>query len=178
MKFENGFQLTLTKGSYFTGEPNYMASLFEPKGSLGADSTTPSKLARCLSNLFQSKRKRILLVEDEEDLQTLYSNFLTSRHYRVKTVGKLEEAQTCLKNDEYDLVLQDIVLPDGNGVYAISEMKRQHPNLPIIILTALGYDEDLLQTALRDGASSFISKMLPLDQIVMEIHRVLEQGKN
>jgi DNA-binding NtrC family response regulator len=56
----------------------------------------------------------------------------------------------------------------------LERMKATHPNLPIIIMTGIGFDEDLLQEAIQKGASGYVSKTLPLDQLLMEVHRTLK----
>ena len=130
-------------------------------------------LASRVRDLFQLRAARLLIVEDEPELRELFASFFTGRGYRVTVAEDLEKSEVCLKNEQFDLVLHDIVLPDGNGIDAIPRIKALHPNLPIIILTAMGYDEDLLRAAMRNGAAGYISKVMPLDQVLMEVHRVL-----
>jgi DNA-binding NtrC family response regulator len=67
----------------------------------------------------------------------------------------------------------DIVLPDADGMEVLSAVKQNHPNLPVVMLTGIGFDEELLQEAKERGAVGYVSKTLPLDQLLMEVRRVL-----
>ncbi len=154
-----------------------MKMILEPEALTSTIPIIASKFVSRVQHLFQTRCKRILIVEDEPELQSLYADFLTGRGYQVTVAGDLEQSGAFLKNEHFDVVLLDVVLPDGNGIDAIPGMKSQDPKLPIIVLTALGYDEETLQAAIRNGASCYISKILPLDQVLMEIHRVLNYAK-
>jgi DNA-binding response OmpR family regulator len=132
-----------------------------------------STLATRVRDIFQPRAGHLLIVEDEPELRDLFADFFGARGYKVSVAGTLEQSEACLKSEQFDAVLHDIILPDGNGIDAIPHIKLNYPNLPVIILTALGYEEDSLRAAMQNGAAAYISKLMPLDQVLMEIHRVL-----
>jgi DNA-binding NtrC family response regulator len=74
-----------------------------------------------------------------------------------------------------NLVILDIALADADGLELLESIKQAHPQLPVIMLTGMGYDDELLQEALQKGASGYISKTLSLDQLLMEVHRTLKK---
>lgn len=121
--------------------------------------------------------QNILVIDDEAPIRELMRAFLSRRHYAVTTAGCLEEGEQCLTDGTFDAVILDILLPDGLGLEFLDGLRLRYPSLPVVIMTGIGYDEELLGEALRRGAAGFISKLLPLDQLLMEIHRVLKFQK-
>jgi len=73
-----------------------------------------------------------------------------------------------------NLVILDVALAEADGLELLARLKGVHPKLPIIILTGMGFDDELLQEALQKGASGYVSKTLPLEQLLMEVHRTLK----
>ena len=59
----------------------------------------------------------------------------------------------------------------------LTSLKSAHPNLPVIIMTGIGFEEELLREAKERGASGYVSMTLPLNQLLMEVHRVLRPLK-
>jgi DNA-binding NtrC family response regulator len=122
----------------------------------------------------QPERERILIVDDEEHLRMIYSKFFEQRGYRVTTASSLAEEEVKLRAESFDLILHDVMLEDGDGIEFLPTIKLIQPAVPVIILTAIGYDEEAMDEARRNGASSFVSKLSPLDQVLVEVHRVLK----
>lgn len=116
----------------------------------------------------------LLVIDDEDHIRSLFTEFFTKRGYRVTPAANLDEAEEALKAGTFDLVLQDVVLPDGDGIEFIPVIRSYYPDLPVIVLTALGYDEEVLQDAIKNEATSYVSKLLPLDQVAVEIRRILK----
>jgi two-component system, NtrC family, response regulator HydG len=125
----------------------------------------------------QTQPEHLLIVEDEQPLSNLYLRFFKRRGFRVTVAESLAEAESKLTANSFDLVLQDVMLPDGDGFEFVPRIKELHPAVPVIILTGLGYDEAVLQDALQSGATSYLSKFQPLDQALVEIRSVLKFAK-
>jgi two-component system response regulator HydG len=136
-----------------------------------------NKILDRIRNVFNVERTRLLVIDDEEAIRTLFNEFFSKRGYDVTLAENIAEAEACLKNQSFDLVLLDITLPDGNGLASLRKIKSDEPDLPVIILTGLGYDEECFQQAIQNGASAYMSKFVPLNQVLMEIHRVLKSSK-
>lgn len=79
--------------------------------------------------------KKILVVEDEEDLLQIYSTILREGNYQVETVENGKDALNHLEKNNYDLVILDIKLPDIMGDEIVKTMRKKKIDIPIIIVT-------------------------------------------
>ncbi len=119
-------------------------------------------------------KTRILVVDDEAPIRELLAAYLTKYGYEVVTAASGAEAQRLADGETVHLAILDVVLPDTDGMELLAQLKQGHPNLPAVLLTGIGFDEELLQEAQRCGAAGYVSKALPLDQLLMEVRRVLK----
>jgi len=85
--------------------------------------------------------------------------------------GSSAEAVRLLRENTYDLVLLDISLPDKNGIETLKQIKREKPELPVIMLSMHGEDEFGVR-ALKAGASGYVHKQSAHDQLVAAIRQV------
>ena len=122
-------------------------------------------------------KKHLLLVDDEEAIRETISTFLRKRGYLVATASTGEEAWQVANNTKVDLLICDVMLRNEDGLELLSLFKVQHPNLPVIMLSGIGFDEAVWQKACHKGADGYASKILPVDQLLMEIRRVLRLRK-
>lgn len=106
---------------------------------------------------------RILLVEDDDELRILASAGLASRGYTVDTARSLADARECLALAEYDALLVDRGLPDGDGI-ALSHLGIA----PVIFATALGSVRDRID-GLNAGADDYVVKPFDLDELAARI---------
>jgi DNA-binding NtrC family response regulator len=118
-------------------------------------------------------KMKILVVDDEAPIRDLLSTYLKKYGYEVQTAATAAEARQLADEEALHLVIMDVVLPDADGMEVLSSVKQSHPNLPVVMLTGIGFDEELLQEAQQRGAAGYISKTLPLDQLLMEVRRIL-----
>jgi PAS domain S-box-containing protein len=102
----------------------------------------------------------ILLVEDNSTDVFLLENALEkvrTSEYVLTSVKRLDEALRCLHDKYFDLVLLDLGLPDSQGLETFTRMQREHPTIPILIMS--GLDDDLLAVrAVQDGAQDYLVK--------------------
>jgi DNA-binding NtrC family response regulator len=119
-------------------------------------------------------KQHILVVDDEPPIRELLESYFRKHGYEVTTAADATDAVTKADNIPLHLVILDVLLPDCDGLEILEKLKGAHPSLPIIIMTGIGFDEELLQEAIQKGASGYISKTLPLDQLLMEVHRTLK----
>jgi CheY-like chemotaxis protein len=116
--------------------------------------------------------QRILVVDDEAPIRELLSSYFQKRGYAVTAAATGSEAIRALDELPVDVMILDIALADADGLELLETIKQDHPKLPVIILTGMGFDDDLLKEALAKKASGYVSKTLPLDQLLMEVRRV------
>lgn len=119
-------------------------------------------------------KKRVLVVDDEEPILQMLQALLTDkRGYETVAASTAAEMFHKLNEQVFDLVLLDVILGDANGLDLLPLIRNTHPDLPVVILSALGFDEDFIQEAGRMGASGFLKKTLAPDQLLIEVSRVL-----
>lgn len=82
------------------------------------------------------RRKKILVVDDEENLRALYEGEFSEEGYKVVTASSGEEAISMLESEMPDLVTLDIKMPGMGGIAALGAIRDKDPKLPVIMLTA------------------------------------------
>lgn len=122
--------------------------------------------------------EKILVVDDEAPIRDLLKEFFKRRGYEVSTAGLASQVAEMVAKESPHLVILDLALPDGDGMEILQELKAKDPGLRVLVLTGMGFDEDLLQEARDKGADSYVSKTLPLDQLYLEVRRVLKPKKD
>jgi DNA-binding NtrC family response regulator len=83
----------------------------------------------------------------------------------VETAGNGTSAVDKFKEQDFDVTLMDIVMPEMNGVEAFKKMKEMQPGAPVILMTAYS-DEELIQTARDEGVRQIIHKPIRIDQLI------------
>ena len=116
--------------------------------------------------------KKVLLVDDEEDVRLFLEDFLSERDFRVETAACGEEALRKLEKEPADIVLLDIMMPGMDGLECLKKIKDKYPKTKVIMLTALK-DEVRIQKAQKLGASNYIVKPFSLDYLEKEIGKLL-----
>jgi DNA-binding response OmpR family regulator len=116
---------------------------------------------------------KILVVEDEEKLRKSVEKFLISEGFTVCSADNGMDAVKKIKAEIPDLMILDIMLPELSGIQ-VCQIVRQDSDIPIIIVTALGSEEDIL-TGLGKGADDYIVKPFRMRELVARIQAVLRR---
>ena len=119
---------------------------------------------------------KILLVEDEKDLRIAIISFLEEEGYICEQADSISLASEKLSLYEYDCLLVDIGLPDGNGLDLIKELKNQHPETGIIVVSARNSLDDKIM-GLDLGADDYISKPFNLTELNSRIKSIFRRLK-
>ena len=106
----------------------------------------------------------VLVVDDDPDLLRLLAMRLTASGYRVSTAASAATAAAQLATTRPDVVVSDVRLPDRDGLALFSDIRRQHPSLPVILLTAHGTIPDAVE-AIGQGVFAYLTK--PFDSQVL-----------
>ena len=129
---------------------------------------------KLFSGRVRQSGRRILVVDDELPICDLLSNYLSRRRYEVICALSADEALGFANALAFDLVVLDLLMPNIDGFGLLEAMKSAHPDLPVLVLTGVSFEEDILQEAREKGAAGFLTKALPLDELMIEIHRILK----
>ena len=114
--------------------------------------------------------KHILLVEDDEALQTLIEKLLKNNGYLVSKAINIEEARKLLEFFQFDLIILDVMLPDSSGLDFYENTIRNRVNSPVIFLSALS-DVDNRVTGLELGADDYIGKPFDTRELLLKIKK-------
>ena len=120
--------------------------------------------------------KKILVVEDEKDIQNIIKAFLENAEYEVETADDGLDAINLIQKNNYDLILLDIMLPKIDG-FTVCEMIRKNSNIPIIILTALTDEESQLK-GFDKLADDYITKPFSMPVLLKHIEAIFRRTNN
>ncbi len=116
----------------------------------------------------------ILIVDDDQEIRTLLARYLTGQQFRVQSAASRRECESLLAQSQPDLVVLDVMLPDGSGLDICRTLRTLHPHLPIIMLTALKEDVDRI-VGLEIGADDYLGKPFNPRELVARIKAVLRR---
>jgi DNA-binding response OmpR family regulator len=124
---------------------------------------------------------KILLVEDERELQETIVISLTKEHFVIETANDYHSASEKLELYEYDCILLDIMLPNGNGLELLKQLKQSGKSDNVIIISAKDSLDDKL-TGLELGADDYLTKPFHISELTARVKAVLRRkilkGKN
>ncbi len=106
---------------------------------------------------------RILVVDDEPDLRTLYELTLLREGYQIDTAEDLQQARVLLAEHRFDVLITDMRLPDGLGLALITELRSQQRSERCVVITAYGSTQNAVE-ALKAGAFDYLTKPADLKQ--------------
>jgi DNA-binding response OmpR family regulator len=119
---------------------------------------------------------KILIVEDERPLRETMASFLKKQGFLCETAGSFFEAEDKLAAFEYDIIILDITLPDGNGLDLLKNIKKRGKDTGILIVSARNSLDDKLK-GLDIGADDYITKPFHLSELNSRIRAVLRRRK-
>ena len=108
------------------------------------------------------KEPSILVVDDDPVVCQTVAAVLSSKAYSVAEANTTQEALGILEAHQIDLVVLDVEIGAERGLDLLQLIKESFPNVHVVMLTGLGYNERVWQEAGRLGASGYVSKALPL----------------
>ena len=119
----------------------------------------------------------LLIVDDEQDMLQLLRRSLESElDCKVQTASSAEKALQLLDADIFDLVLADIKMPGMSGLDLLQSIKKDTPDLTVVMMTAFGHVEMAVE-AMKRGAYDFVTKPFELDSLVLRLEKALERSR-
>jgi two-component system, NtrC family, response regulator PilR len=119
-------------------------------------------------------KTRLLVVDDEESLAEFLRLLFEKEGYDVQTAGSVEGARRQLSERTFDLVLCDILMPDGNGLELLREIKSHSSGTEVIMMTAYASNKSAIE-AMKLGAYNYISKPFDVEELKVVASRALEK---
>jgi DNA-binding NtrC family response regulator len=115
----------------------------------------------------------VLLIDDEPSIQFGFSAYLNKTGYQIQTAGAIAEARLKLAQDCFDIILLDLSLPDGNGLDLITEIRRNYPEVALVVITGTG-DVPLAVKAMQLGADNFLTKPVDMNELNIYLGKSVE----
>jgi Response regulators consisting of a CheY-like receiver domain and a winged-helix DNA-binding domain len=120
--------------------------------------------------------KKILVVEDDFLLNRNLSFCLSKKGYLVKSALSVVDAKKHINDEEYDLIILDVNLPDGNGFDLCKEIKSYHADTVLIFLTANDMESDMIK-GFELGADDYVTKPFPINVLQKKIDALFSRIK-
>lgn len=115
----------------------------------------------------------VLIIDDEESMRWIIAKALEKENYSTLTAASGREGLTRFSASSPDLVLLDLRMPDMDGVEVLKTIKKEQPQVPVIMITAHGTVETAIE-AMKAGAADYISKPFDMEELKLIIRRSLE----
>ncbi len=118
------------------------------------------------------EKGRILVIDDEEIVRLSCKRTLVPEGYEVDTAASGKEGMELFEKSKYDLVLIDLKMPGIDGIEVLVNIKRQHPEQNVMIMT--GYDTiEHIVESISSGAAHYLEKPFTPDTLIERINEVL-----
>ncbi|PWN67146.1 response regulator transcription factor [Chryseobacterium oncorhynchi] len=117
---------------------------------------------------------KILIVEDETELSKSISEYLSGENYLCEIAETYTEAINKIEMFHYDCILLDIMLPDGNGLKILEELKKQQKQDGVIIISAKNALDDKI-SGLQMGADDYLTKPFHLSELMARVYSIIRR---
>jgi DNA-binding NtrC family response regulator len=123
-----------------------------------------------------SAKGSILVIDDENEIRESLADLLRLEGYETSTAKTGDEGMKSIENGLFDLILLDINLPDRNGLDMLQQIKRESPELGIIMITAYASTQMAFQAS-KQGADSYITKPWDNDKLLLEVRNTVDKTR-
>jgi DNA-binding NtrC family response regulator len=120
-----------------------------------------------------NEKSHILVVDDEPSIRLTLETGLSLKGFRVSTASSGREALSFLRQQKFDAILCDILMPDGDGLELARSIREIDKDLPLVLMTAQGSVETAVK-AIGEGANDFIAKPFEVSAVAILMRRYLE----
>jgi len=123
----------------------------------------------------QASAPHILVVDDDPEIRSLLGRYLAAQGFRATLAADRRECEARLADSRPDLIVLDVMLPDGSGLEICRDLAGRRPRTPVILLTALKEDVDRI-IGLEIGADDYLGKPFNPRELVARIKAVLRRA--
>jgi DNA-binding response OmpR family regulator len=117
---------------------------------------------------------KILIIEDETELAKDIANYLSEENYLCEFAATFKEALAKIESYQYDCILLDIMLPDGNGMKILEQLNKQNKQDGVIIISAKNALDDKIE-GLKLGADDYITKPFHFSELAARIYSIIRR---
>lgn len=118
---------------------------------------------------------QILIVDDDEEIRQLLSRYMREQGFRIQLASSCAEVHERIATSRIDLIVLDVMLPDGSGLDLCRDLRAARSSIPIILLTALQEDVDRI-IGLEIGADDYLGKPFNPRELAARVRAVLRRG--
>ncbi len=118
---------------------------------------------------------RILIIEDEQKLAEILLRSLRGEGFTVDVAMTVEDGFHLAADDHYDLVILDLLLPDGSGTEVLRRLRQNHHKVPVLVLTARGDLETKVEN-FDAGADDYLTKPFALPELLVRVRALMRRG--
>ncbi len=111
---------------------------------------------------------KILLVDDEEDFASILAERLVLRGFQAEVATSGVDALRHIREASFSVLILDVKMPGIDGLGLMAEVKRKHPDLPVILLTGHG-SVTSAATGMKEGAFDYLMKPIEIDELIEKI---------
>ncbi|MBS1774465.1 MAG: response regulator transcription factor [Bacteroidetes bacterium] len=124
----------------------------------------------------KEKKASLLVVEDEESLREALKLNLELEGYEVTTADNGPSVIKMVKNEHFDLIILDIMLPDMDGITVCETIRVQHNDVPIMFLSARNSGADRVE-GLKKGGDDYLTKPFNLEELLLRVDKLIAKDK-
>ena len=121
-----------------------------------------------------TKKTKILLAEDDENLGKLLNTFLEAKGYKTELVDTGKKAVEQAAQNKYDFIILDVMMPEMDGFEAATEIRSWNRDVPILFLTAKSLKEDKLK-GFNIGADDYLTKPFSMEELLARLQAILKR---
>ena len=119
---------------------------------------------------------KILIAEDDNELRQLFKSVLVKNGYNVKSVGDGMDALTEIKNNYYDLLISDVMMPRLDGYELVRILRENNIKIPVMMITAKDKFDDM-QLGFLVGSDEYMIKPINLNEMVIRVAALLRRAQ-
>ena len=119
--------------------------------------------------------KAIWIIDDDKSIRWVFEKALARTELNFKTFSSIKDALEAIKNEEPQVIVSDIRMPQGSGLELLQVIKENYAHIPVIIMTAYS-DLESAVAAFQGGAFEYLAKPFDVDQAIEIIHRAIDES--
>lgn len=119
----------------------------------------------------------ILIAEDDYDVGQLFKHVLLQNGYRVTTVSNGKEALDVMENEQFDLLISDIMMPGIDGYELVKQMREANETIPVLMITAKDAFDDM-QKGFLSGTDDYMIKPVNVNEMLLRVAALLRRTQN